>query len=615
MDIINQIREIQDLKQSKDEFSSQLPKEAIWPISELGAPRTDGNKCQLFNGQGTKCNFIGCHPDHIRKHCRLEHDWVNPQGKGRPETGREMDIPWISGVHCQHFFTRGTGAEYFEVVRFSETQQTSPGEVDEVWEAEQQIIEAMEAQADKEAQAIQESDEGREPSPWLNRVGWISHLVGLDREKVRALAEPAGEEEIELQILGKAFEWLIQDSQYHAVRQVVGLEALFIVNKKEVDKEPQMPFSGWMDMTTIISYVDVWKRLLFYIFRAESAQEDMRPPYKLTRNQRWTHADVKTSIQEFQLWKETRESMSIDESEEESEEEIAQMKIIQHKVLTFCMALLNHPLGDSEYKNVIISGMAVLGMREDTGWLEADEYTTKYSAVIKLARLMVVQEAYTQRRERVQKHIQSGLDVEKANEVTDSHYQLISAMVREFMTMAQGRRNPTPMQWLYKSRTYGFKIRYTTTAEGNIQWIQDEVLYPRVRFSMTQLRIMVHGVIHEAREILFNDLMMVGMNADGEVGEKSEKEQPPLPLALAFAPMHVSYEEETSRNNIQAGGGNWLFFRLLLPSIIASFAVSHKASKIADIHGLLPLFRACLNQIHLPLQAFFFGRRVAHLHT
>jgi len=63
---------------------------------------------------------------------------------------------------------------------------------------------------------------------------------------------------------------------------------------------------------------------------------------------------------------------------------------------------LNQPLQDDEYKSVLISGLAILGMREDDGWLDAEDYTPKYSAVIKLARLMVVQEAYERRREAIE---------------------------------------------------------------------------------------------------------------------------------------------------------------------------------------------------------------------
>jgi hypothetical protein len=55
-----------------------------------------------------------------------------------------------------------------------------------------------------------------------------------------------------------------------------------------------------------------------------------------------------------------------------------------------CIALLNQLLQDNKYKNVVISRLAVLGIQADKGWLDAKDYTPKYSAVIKLARLMVV---------------------------------------------------------------------------------------------------------------------------------------------------------------------------------------------------------------------------------
>ncbi|KAH9205102.1 hypothetical protein DL95DRAFT_397972, partial [Leptodontidium sp. 2 PMI_412] len=60
------------------------------------------------------------------------------------------------------------------------------------------------------------------------------------------------------------------------------------------------------------------------------------------------------------------------------------MRVIQREVLRLCISLLNHPLQDNEYKSAIISGLAILGMKDDGGWLNAEDYTPKYSAVIKL---------------------------------------------------------------------------------------------------------------------------------------------------------------------------------------------------------------------------------------
>jgi len=166
--------------------------------------------------------------------------------------------------------------------------------------------------------------------------------------------------------------------------------------------------------------------------------------------------------------------------------------------------------------------LAVLGMRDDEGWLDAEDYTPKYSAAIKLARLMVVQEAY-ERKEAAMKALQerfgSPQEISQAEcrQKTSSYYHLISRMVKKFMTMSPGDRDPTPMQWIFRARSYGFKIRYTTTAEGCIQWIGDTVLYQQIRFNMAEVRTMVHGLVDEARAVLYKELMMVDVSSQGTV--------------------------------------------------------------------------------------------------
>ena len=87
---------------------------------------------------------------------------------------------------------------------------------------------------------------------------------------------------------------------------------------------------------------------------------------------------VRAAIQGFQQWKEEQESEASrgeeeegrekeEGKEEESEEEVKRMGEIQREVLRLCIALLNQPLQDNEYKNVVISGLAVLGMQKDEG--------------------------------------------------------------------------------------------------------------------------------------------------------------------------------------------------------------------------------------------------------
>jgi len=177
---------------------------------------------------------------------------------------------------------------------------------------------------------------------------------------------------------------------------------------------------------------------------------------------------VQRVIQEFQEWNEDQPIDDAAQEGEESDEEIEFIDKIQREILRLCVDLLHHLLQDNEYKSAMISGLAVLGIRDDDGWLDAEDYTPKYSAVIKLARLIVVQEGYEQRQEAIKLLEERGLTVDEANEKARSYFYFIRRLTHQFITIAHNNQDPTPMQWIFKSRSYGFKIRYTTTAEGCI---------------------------------------------------------------------------------------------------------------------------------------------------
>jgi RecQ family ATP-dependent DNA helicase len=525
--IIQEIQAIGGLKTKRAELNHLVfPLASNPPIPILQEPRKDGLQCQLQDQYGNPCVYIACQIQKIQEHCRHVHQWENPQKKGRPETGRDVQVPWRTGVHCQHFFVRGPGAQYFEVQAEGSSSAMPSGDVD-LDAAKTALKQAMQQAEEEARRQITEPEEAREPNPWLRRVGWAEHLGAFDRKELRELVAPIKDDEPELEVLCKAFDWLIQDAQYHCVRPVIGLEALFEANRKEVDKDVRMPFDSWMDITTVKAYTEVYKQLLRYIFRSKDIEPEKRPGFELTERQKMAIDDVWTNIEEFVWWKEEQggSGSGAEEEEGESDEEIEWMGQIQRQILRLWIALLNQPLQDDEYKSVLISGLAMLGMREDDGWLDAEDYTPKYSAVIKLARLMVVQEAYERRREAIAHYEGRGMSAKKARDEADSHYVLTRRLVHAFMTMAHDGKDPKPMQWLYRSRSYGFKIRYTTTAEGKIQWIGDDVLYPKIRFSMSQFRGMIHGLVGEAREELFEKLMVVRVGADQEV---DMKQVPPI---------------------------------------------------------------------------------------
>ena len=225
----------------------------------------------------------------MQEHCRNVHEWKSKEQGGRPRKINPWPtprVPWQTEIHCQRFFKQGHKSQYFEVQPVETGPRPTPrmaSRADQFKAAKQEMQRAFEKAEAEENRKIKETDEAKEPSPWLRRVGCIPHLAGVDRKGVREFVEPVDEkDEPHLAIMCTAFEWLIQDAQYKAVREVVGQQALFEANKKEVDEETNMPFDSWMDITTIERYVEVWKQLLLFVFRAEDDGREFRLPYVLT---------------------------------------------------------------------------------------------------------------------------------------------------------------------------------------------------------------------------------------------------------------------------------------------------------------------------------------------
>ena len=56
-------------------------------------------------------------------------------------------------------------------------------------------------------------------------------------------------------------------------------------------------------------------------------------------------------------------------------------------------------------------------------------------------------------------------------------------------------------------RTYGLKVHYETTSEGEVEWISDELLYKAVRFKMPEFRSFVYGLVKEVERLVYQDLL------------------------------------------------------------------------------------------------------------
>jgi superfamily II DNA helicase RecQ len=214
---------------------------------------------------------------------------------------------------------------------------------------------------------------------------------------------------------------------------------------------------------------------------------------------------------------------------------------------------LNQSITRTEYDSPLVCALAVLGVRED-GWKGAEQYPPVLSAVIKVARFMVVQQAL----ELSGPSHEAEFDNDSAYESDNTHprrkgcLQFVQEMMDKFMV----RGSHGPMQWMLDLRTYGLKIQYNTTSKGHVQWKgHDELLYKDLHFGMAQFRGMIHGLAAETRRLLFEELLFSS--------NKSTDGVPPVPWdSLRDDPTNErpgwNFLHDP-RSHLPVNGETWLF--------------------------------------------------------
>jgi hypothetical protein len=175
-----------------------------------------------------------------------------------------------------------------------------------------------------------------------------------------------------------------------------------------------------MDKDAIVKHARPWQQILTFFARTQREHTWKSPQYRFTRRQReaWEALieqaervvggeEEETEEAEGEEETEDMDEETIDEVEEEMEaEEEAQDQLeqspeqpepvkptlsrIQKACLAFCIALLNQSITSKEYDSSLICALAVLGVQED-GLKGPEQYPPILSAVIKIARFMVVQ--------------------------------------------------------------------------------------------------------------------------------------------------------------------------------------------------------------------------------
>ncbi|KAF4415830.1 hypothetical protein CFRS1_v016116, partial [Colletotrichum fructicola] len=266
----------------------------------------------------------------------------------------------------------------------------------------------------------------------------------------------------------------------------VGHDALFEAERKEIGQKPVRPFDNRMEDDTWQRYKEVWRKMVSIWFRMDEWPERERPPYRFT-------------IRQGSLWDAFTSRVAADVSSRQA----AQAEEVERMCLDAIIAIIEDPYKQSQKESAMIGALAVLGIREDGGWHQATEYTTNYSAVIKVAKMFVVYQAWLERQDEVAE-LTATKGAEAAYEEASSVFHLVRDKVRRFMTRMPGRPDDEPraMNWIYDARTYGMHIRFNTVAPGMVDWSGDRISFRRVQVRVCELAEMFHGVAQEARSLL-----------------------------------------------------------------------------------------------------------------
>ncbi|KAM7212673.1 hypothetical protein V8F06_011924 [Rhypophila decipiens] len=110
-------------------------------------------------------------------------------------------------------------------------------------------------------------------------------------------------------------------------------------------------------------------------------EDEARPRYMLTQKQGSLYDAFEDVAEQYG-------QQGVDEMVHPSA--LASVQAIDRLCLDTVVSLLDHQYTHSHYESAMISGLAVMGIREDGGWESVENYTPIYSAVIKMARMSVV---------------------------------------------------------------------------------------------------------------------------------------------------------------------------------------------------------------------------------
>jgi len=439
--------------------------------------------------QGFQClrcpQILGCTKG-ITQHLRTKHSIVR-QGPGRPSNASRRSPNDWSPVTCQRLFASGHQSKYFAVLAPEETRKRQaaadrgarpqlqvPTRTDlaraEIYDrlaAHQQCVRT-------DIETVSEHVDKTEVSPWLQLTRWSTYLHGhtlCDAAKLADLPR-AGSEPL-LEVLCKSVDRVVEKAQ-RSIREdrINVFDRVRINSFSQQPRFADKPLMAGLLKSTYRTYTTIWKRLICFACRTALPGQGISLRHYLSTAQRLVFDRMMTGAEALHLNRDTE----CDDAEERNAR-------LDHDCLRFCVSLLDHDLRGCLFESTVVGFLAVLGIDEKKGLLsEAYHYTPILSGFIKISQFLVVQYA---------------VDAAANGEVAQSA-DLLDSLRNRFMV----HTTRSPFSWACRLRTYGKRIRDSTTCYGYISWTVDGQIVSYRDISglrMDHFKQLVRGQVEQAR--------------------------------------------------------------------------------------------------------------------
>nr|CEG05029.1 unnamed protein product [Fusarium clavum] len=364
---------------------------------------------------------------------------------------------------------------------------------------------------------MEQPDLFTQPSPWLDRIGSVTHLqafadkkdfllglISLDLDlEMTSMEDLRTSDELGWLLIMQSIDQLLWEAQGLIDRQEIPLSARFEVARHDINKASEKPFHFHHKQETKRRYANVVKQLTVYAIRCLAMEDEAeRPPFKTTEMLRDAYDTLMESADEAQdQWAEVQGQLS--------DPKLKQLlETLKDKTLHFLIHILRQKTKDSEHESIMVSFLCVLSIAPDGSWHQYDAYTPWLSALVSVYRLLILKEAHLIRCKDINKKVSSGISKEDAEARSPGILSLVEARTRECMLRSMPGAEARPMQFVLRLRSYGMAAKANTAAPGFVSWDNLDLIYRGTRVTLPSLAQMLQSTLVDARQILYNQLLL-----------------------------------------------------------------------------------------------------------